>query len=843
MRHDSLRERDYPFGRAMLGLRKRIKLSQEGIGKVVGVSRNTVVSWEAGEKYPSSEHLQGFIALALEHQAFPLGNETEAIAKLWEAAHQKVLLDETWLDTLLQHRMSVSPHLVSEEKQPTDERIVVNNLPFQPTSFIGRVNELAQIVSTLSTSTLPVSPNRLIGRESELAAITTQLRSPNVRLLTLLGTAGVGKTRLAVSVAHDLTPDFAYEFYFVGLASIREADLVIPTIARTLGLQNTKTDSFLATLIAYLRERYAFLLLDNFEQVAEAAPQLTELLEACPNLKLLVTSRVRLQLRWERTLWVTPLALPGVHDVSLTTLAQTSALKLFVERVQSVVPTFALTNENASAVTKLCELLDGLPLALELAAAHANVLTPEEMITRWQHYLPSLGWNASDLPARQRTLREAITWSYTLLSEEEQKLFRQMSVFLGGWTLEAAQAVSQHKDALAGLTALINSSLVHVTHDEEGHTRFHLLESLRDYAYEQLETKGELETTQRDHALYFASLAERGFSAIKGAEQLQWFARLEQERDNFRATLRWARTHEKSEVFITLFYHLAYFWWTRGYVYEGQPWIQEALAFSGKTSDRIRLKALEGVGWLEGTLGEYDASIKHLREGLKLAQSLNDSNSFFVLLSNLLLVFWLNGRREEVAPYAKDIATWRENANAWNVAFSLHGLGLLASEVEEQNAAAYLEESLALFRSVNEHYRAVTVMNSLAAVLYYLNDVERSRILLTEGLETSYRFGNQRAIVFASDILLFICGNHALSQQVATLLGSVDALREKISFFRPPKMKVHYKALVAHLQTALGQEAYDRAWTTGRTMPVKQLVTKLLMMLETSNAATSIENH
>jgi predicted ATPase len=693
------------------------------------------------------------------------------------------------------------------------------------------VNTLNVTVS--SASTLPVSPNRLIGRERELETITTQLRSPEVRLLTLLGTAGVGKTRLAVSVAHDLTPDFEYELYFVGLASISEANLVIPTIARTLGLQNTNTTSFLATLIAYLRERHTFLVLDNFEQVAEAASQLTEVLEACPHLKLLVTSRVRLQLRWERTLWLTPLALPGVHDVALTTLAQTPALKLFVERVQSVTPTFTLTDENAKTVKKLCELLDGLPLALELAAAHANILTPEAMITRWQHHLLSLGWNASDLPARQRTLREAIAWSYTLLSQDEQKLFRQMSVFSGGWTLEAAQAVSRHNDVLAGLMILTNSSLVKVTH-EGGQARFHLLESLREYAYEQLETEGEFETTRHDHALYFASLAERGLPAIKGSEQLHWFTRLEQERDNFRAALHWARTHEEGEFFITLFCHLAYFWWTRGYVYEGQPWIRGALAFSNKTSDRVRLKALEGVGWLEGTLGEYDVSIKHLREGLNLAKSLKDANSFLVLLSNLLLVFWLSGRHEEVAPFAGDIETWRENADPWAVAFSLHGLGLLASEVEEQKAAAYLEESLALFRSVNEHYRAVTVMNSLAAVLYNLAEVERSRTLLTEGLEISYRLGNQRAIVFASDSLLFICRNHALSQQVATLLGAVDALRAKISFFRPPKMKVHYQALVAHLQTTLGQETYDRAWTTGRTMPVEQLVTKLLILLETT---------
>jgi predicted ATPase len=469
-------------------------------------------------------------------------------------------------------------------------------------------------------STLPVSPNRLIGREREIEAITTQLHSPEVRLLTLLGTGGVGKTRLAVSVAQDLTPAFEYELYFVGLASIREADLVLATIARTLGLQNTKAASFLATLTAYLRERHACLVLDNFEQVIEAAPQLTELLEGCPNLKLLVTSRVRLQLRWERTFWVTPLELPGVHDVSLTTLAQTPALKLFVERVQAITPTFALTNENANAVTKLCELLDGLPLALELAASHANVLTAEAMITRWQHHLPSLGWNASDLPARQRTLREAIAWSYNLLSQDEQKLFRQMSVFLGGWTLEAARAVSHHQDVLAGLTTLTNSSLVKVTHDGRGQACFHLLESLRDYAYEQLEAKGELETAQRDHALYFASLAEWGLPAIKDSEQVQWFSRLEQERDNFRAALSWAKTHEEGEFFVTLFYHLSYFWWTRGYVYEGQPWIQEALTLSAKKPDRTRLKALEGIGWLEGTLGEYDVSIKHLRESQQPAR-------------------------------------------------------------------------------------------------------------------------------------------------------------------------------------------------------------------------------
>jgi predicted ATPase/DNA-binding NarL/FixJ family response regulator len=686
-----------------------------------------------------------------------------------------------------------------------------------------------QVTSSQRLYTLPSLPNTLIGREHELEAITRTLESSEVRLLTLLGTAGVGKTRLVIAAAHELASAFEDGICFVSLASVREASLVMSVVAQALGLQTAGKVSLLERLKTYLRERRICLVLDNLEHLTDSAPQLSELLTTCPNLTLLVTSRVRLNLRWETTLLVTPLELPSGDSSPRLTLAQAPAIKLFTERVQAVTPAFALTDENAQAVSKLCKLLDGLPLALELAAAHANVLTPEAMMTRWQHHLPSLGWNASDLPARQRTLRDAIAWSYNLLSKSEQELFRKLGVFAGGFTLEAAEAVTRHEKPLESLTNLVNASLVKVIHAERGQTRFDLLESLRDYARERLESEGELGTVQHHHALYFADFAKRAARAVKGEGQLEWFKSLDEERDNFRAALAWATAQQDADVFLQLFINLSYFWWTRGYLHEGEQWLEEALEQSSKKLDPLRLETLEASGLLMGTLGNYEAAKAKLEEALTLARGFNDRNKYLSVLSHLMLVSWLSGRHEDTPTFANELTIWRENSDTWAVAFALHGLGLLADESAEPKARVYLEESLRLFREVGDDYRAVAVISTLAAATYNSGDVERALVLAAEALETGRNLHNQRTIAFASDILLLVQGQSTTAfSRLAILLGAVDALRVNISFHRPPRLETHYQTLVAQLQTALGKATYEKAWTAGRTLTLEALVTELL---------------
>jgi predicted ATPase/DNA-binding CsgD family transcriptional regulator len=697
-----------------------------------------------------------------------------------------------------------------------------------------------QVTSSQRFYTLPLPPNALIGRGRELETVATQLLSSEVRLLTLLGTAGVGKTRLAISVAHDVHSNFKHGVFFVDLSGIKEAKLVIPTLTQTLGVQLLGKKSPLETLLTYLKDRQVLLVLDNFEQVVQAAKQLVDVLEVCPDVKCLVTSRVRLQLRWGHTVTITPLELPMSFATDLDLLSKTPAVALFLERVRFTFPTFTLTANNASSVVKLCQLLDGLPLALELAAAHAHVLSPEAMIARWKDHLSWLGWKASDLPSRHRTLSEAIAWSYTLLSKQEQKLFRQLGVFANGWTLEAAEAVTGHKDTLADLTTLINASLVKVVHGDNGQTRFYLLESLRDYACGQLKAAGEGGQTQHSHALYFAELAQRAAPGVKGEEQLEWFHLLGQERDNFRAALAWASEHER-DMFLNLFGNLAYFWWTRGHLHEGQQWLEKALRHSAKTSAAMRLHVLEAAGLLTGTLGEYDAAARHLEEALKLAESFNDADKVMGILNYLMLVSWLSGKYKNLAIFTKQLGRWRDDASNWNVAFALHCLGLIASE-EGKPATSYLEESLALFRQTKDFYRAVAVLSTLAVVSYDQHDTERARTFAKEALEAGRTLGNQRTIAFASDVVLFILEGKESPLALATYLGAVDGLRSRISFQRPPKMNEHYEALATKLRIKLGEESYRSAWTAGQTMTLEHLVTELLKLFETPTSKNPLSS-
>jgi predicted ATPase/DNA-binding CsgD family transcriptional regulator len=388
---------------------------------------------------------------------------------------------------------------------------------------------------------LPLQPNQLLDRESELAAAIGRLTSDGVRLLTLTGPAGVGKTRLALAVAAELRSRFEDGVWFVDLASIRDPELVAVAIGRALGVVEGGSVPPLARLQAHLGDAGALLVLDNFEQVLPAATDLAELLARCPGLKVLATSRARLRLRWERVLAVPPLAGPDPGaPLTLAAAASAPAIALFAERARASAPAFALTAENLPAVAALCAHLDGLPLAIELAAARANVLTPGEMIRWAARRLSALRWEGRDLPARQRSLRDALEWSYALLGPPEQALFRRLAVFAGGWTLDAAAAVADAwtlgLDPAAGLAALADASLVQVGEGDGAAPRFGMLATLRELAAEHLAASGELEETRRRHAAHFATLARIAGPGLRGGpERGAWRQRVERERENLRA--------------------------------------------------------------------------------------------------------------------------------------------------------------------------------------------------------------------------------------------------------------------------------------------------------------------
>jgi predicted ATPase/class 3 adenylate cyclase len=403
---------------------------------------------------------------------------------------------------------------------------------------------------------LPLQPTPLVGREKEISEVCNLLRSGETRLLTLTGPGGTGKTRLALQAAADLLEDFPDGTFFVQLATLTDADLFISAVAETLGVRETGEQALDDSLKNYLSERRMLLVLDNFEQVLEAAPTVTELLTVAPELKVLTTSRAPLGLYGEHEFPVPPLTLPDLErQPPLERLTQYEAVGLFVERARAIKPEFEVTNESAPAVAEICVRLDGLPLAIELAAARIKMLPPRAMLQRLGSRLKLLTGGARDLPERQRTLRATIEWSFALLDEGEQLLFRRLAVFSGGRTLEAIEAICDTRsdltvDVFEGVSSLLDKSLLRQEEGANGEPRFVMLETVHEFAREKLQGSGEAEQIKRVHAEYFLTLAEEAYPELKGANQLQWLERLEVEHDNMRAALSW--TLERKEVEVAL---------------------------------------------------------------------------------------------------------------------------------------------------------------------------------------------------------------------------------------------------------------------------------------------------
>src|SRR5215207_8382269 len=508
---------------------------------------------------------------------------------------------------------------------------------------------------TLDTyrNNLPLQHTPLIGREKEVAEVRDLLRGDETRLLTLTGPGGTGKTRLALQAAADLLDDFPDGTFFAPLATLTEAELLIPTVAETLGMRETAEQPLDESIKDYLGERRLLFVLDNFEQVLEAAPAVSELLSAAAGLKVLATSRTPLGLYGEHEFPVPPLTLPDLKSPPpLERLTQYEAVGLFVERARALKPDFSITNESAPAVAEICVRLDGLPLAIELAAARIKMLPPKAMLQRLTSRLKLLIGGARDLPERQRTLRATIEWSFALLDEGEQVLFGRLAVFSGGRTLEAIEAICDAErdlpvEAFDGISSLLDKSLLRQEEGPNGEPRFVLLEIVHEFAREKLQESAEAEQIKRVHAQYFLTLAEEAYPELKGANQLDWLERLEAEHDNMRAALSWALQRKEAEVALRLGGALWWFWSMRGYYSEGRRWLEEALAMDGRGSPEVRAMALAGVGQLALDQGELDRAKEACEEGLQL---LAHEGREAASEAKLILLVWLGfvawGREE-----------------------------------------------------------------------------------------------------------------------------------------------------------------------------------------------------
>jgi predicted ATPase/class 3 adenylate cyclase len=545
-----------------------------------------------------------------------VGLDVNQAARVMAAGHGgQVLVSETTC-ALLGDGVRVrdlGEHLLKDMSGP--QRLYQLEIDGLPTEFAP--------LNTLSNrpTNLPAQPNAFIGRERELAEAEALIARDDVRLLTLIGTGGTGKTRLALQLAADVLDRFASGVFLVQLAPLRDSELVVPTIARTLGLREQPGEDMLETLSDYVRRKDLLLVLDNFEQVIPAAPALAGLLAEAPELTLLVTSRTPLRLRGERVYRVPQLGLPDLREPTVAEVADSEAVNLFVERAQAAVEDFEIDEENVAAVAEICVRLDGLPLAIELAAPWVQTLTPQALLRRLDQRLTLLIGGAQDMDERQRTLRGTIDWSYDLLLEQEQELFRRLGVFVGGCRLDAAEAVcAPGASVLDGLDSLLEKSLLRRRADSDGEPRFWMLETIREYALERLESSDELEAGRRRHADWFAELAERLDSEARTGDQPASVARLDEDYANLRAAIQWAREGREGELLLRLATALWPFWSTRGYVAEGRRALEDALELAGRRPAR----ALLGLSSLRVFSGSSEGLLDDVHEALRAAEEHGD---------------------------------------------------------------------------------------------------------------------------------------------------------------------------------------------------------------------------
>jgi predicted ATPase/DNA-binding CsgD family transcriptional regulator len=681
---------------------------------------------------------------------------------------------------------------------------------------------------------VPATFTPLLGREREVAAIGIFLIQTETRLLTLIGAAGIGKTRLSLEVAQELRSCFADGVCFVELAALRDPGLVVPTLAEVLDIREDGPQPLAEQVKGTLCDKHLLLLLDNFEHLLPAASEVEDLLATCPALKIVVTSRSALRVQAEYLFPVAPLALPDLSRLpERETLASTASIALFVQRAQAIRPAFQLASANARAIAEICVRLDGLPLAIELAAARLGVLSPRDLLARLSSRLGLLTRGAWTLPERHQTLRKAIGWSYDLLSTEEQRLLRCLSVFVGGCTLAAVEALwaalgegPAAGQVLDGVASLIDKSLLHLTEREGEDSRLVMLETVREYAQECLERCGEAERVRRAHADYYVSLMEEAEHKLHTADQVHWIRRLRGEMDNLRAVFRWLIETGEVEVASRLSGAMWQFWIMEGHLHEAWYWMERILPMCQTAAVNAQAKALFSAGALAFYLGRYDQAAALAEESLALYRAMGDSWGMAGALTGLAHTSYMQGHYEQVHLYCEEaLALLRALGDQWHVA---HALFILASEAhasgDPSRACTLAEESLALFSALGDRVSAINPSILFAQLAFDRSDYPTARSMYEHCLLMLREVDPQWYVAPCLQGLGAVVAFQGHLEWAAQLWGAAEAFQETTYVLIAAIVRPGYERAVARVRAQLGEPAFTIAWDRGRAMTPEQVL-------------------